>query len=396
MSVGQAPVPQKPRRRRLAGRVLLLAVLVAAAVFLWRGARETSPRVEGPDPIAVGQLVHDSPGGERCPLRAAAGPDGWPPGCWRPYSDASPFNRALPPNPRLLPDSAQVVERLTDFGPPANLIAGYADTPHDFSKPTYYTRPNDPLFTIHCAEPWGRCPLEGRRIRIPDQARPAAGGDGHMTVVDTATRIEYDFWRIRSKPPGGGTLTTSWGGLTDLDGDGLGSAAVAARYGNLAGPVRAQELAAGRIDHALFMIVHCDDGRAVYPATEAPAGGACPYRLGAPSMGARFQLDMSDAEIAAADFPAWKKTILTAMAHYGMFVGDTTGASWGIQVESDSTYTAFGQPGRFVDFARSAGFVPRADPALGGRTVYVGTLADGVEWAHRLRVVDPCVSQRTC
>ena len=201
---------------------------------------------------------------------------------------------------------------------------------------------------------------------------------------------------MRSKPSGGGTLTTSWGGLTDIDGRGLRSAAVAARYGNLAGPVRAQELAAGRIDHALFMIVHCDDGRAVYPATDAPPGGVCPDPHDTPAMGARFQLDMSDAEIAGADLPAWKKTILYAMAHYGMFVGDTTGASWGIQVESDTTYTAFGQPGRFVEFARSAGFIPRADPALGGRTIYVGKLADDVDWQHRLRVVDPCVSDPDC
>src|SRR5207248_1020214 len=83
---------------------------------------------------------------------------------------------------------------------------------------------------------------------------------------------------------------------------------------------------------------------------------------------------------ANADLPTWKKTILYAMAHYGMFVGDTTGGPWGIQVESDTTYTAFDQPGRFLEFARSAGFIPRADPALGGRTIYVGELADGVDW----------------
>jgi hypothetical protein len=83
------------------------------------------------------------------------------------------------------------------------------------------------------------------------------------------------------------------------------------------------------------------------------------------------------------------------MARYGMFVGDTTDGSWGIQVESDTTYTAFGQPGRFLDFARSAGFVPRADPEL-GRTLYVGELGDGVDWAQRLRVVAPCVSERSC
>ena len=32
---------------------------------------------------------------------------------------------------------------------------------------------------------------------------------------------------------------------------------------------------------------------------------------------------MSDAQIAALAVPAWKKTILTALAHYGGYVGDT-------------------------------------------------------------------------
>ena len=31
----------------------------------------------------------------------------WPPACWRPYSDASPFNVRVPPNPTLHPRSAQ-------------------------------------------------------------------------------------------------------------------------------------------------------------------------------------------------------------------------------------------------------------------------------------------------
>ena len=54
-----------------------------------------------------------------------------------------------------------------------------------------------------------------------------------------------------------GELVTAWGGRTRIDGDGLGSAAVAANFGTLAGLVRPEELEAGRIEHALFMTVPC-------------------------------------------------------------------------------------------------------------------------------------------
>jgi hypothetical protein len=38
----------------------------------------------------------------------------WPPGCWRPYADTSPFNVPIPPNPKLNPRSAQIVKRLVE------------------------------------------------------------------------------------------------------------------------------------------------------------------------------------------------------------------------------------------------------------------------------------------
>ena len=37
-----------------------------------------------------------------------------------------------------------------------------------------YSEPTDPLFELHCYESsWGRCPIEGMQIRVPDPARPA-------------------------------------------------------------------------------------------------------------------------------------------------------------------------------------------------------------------------------
>lgn len=316
----------------------------------------------------------------------------WPSGCWRPYSMGSPFNRVLPAAARLAPDSAAVVGRVLGFGRARHLVAGYADTPDDFDHPTYWSRRGDPVFRLHCYEAsWGRCPIEGLEIRVPDAARAAAGADGHLTVVDQDSGWEYDLYKVRSKPAGGGLLEFRWGGRTRIDGDGLGSAATAARFGSLAGMVRVAELASGRIDHALFATVRCDAGRFVYPARgmgTSCASVGLPVD-GAPPMGARLRLAMTPEEIDALPVPAWKKTILRAMATYGMFVGDTGGGSWGIRMESGSTFTSFGVADPLVAFARTNGWTPYEN-------VRVGRLADGVDWPSRLRVIDPCVTQRTC
>jgi hypothetical protein len=279
--------------------------------------------------------------------------------------------------------SARMVEL---YGAPARMTAGDADSVYDYSHPLYYPRPTDPLFTLHCYQTsWGVCPIEGRRIRIPDAARPAAGADAHMAVIDEASGWEYDLYKVRSKPAGGGTLEFRWGGRTRLDGDGLGSDATAAHFGLAGGIIRAQELAAGRIDHALFMVVKCTSGT-VYPADGA--GAQCTDIENAPAGGMRFQLDYAPGEIDALLVPAWEKTILRALAAYGAYIGDTGGGGFNFQFESSTSYTSFGYGDRLVDWAKTDPGVTR----YGGK--YEFDFA-GVDWS-RLRVIAPCVTQGSC
>jgi hypothetical protein len=311
----------------------------------------------------------------------------WPAGCWRPYADSSPFNRPLPPNPRLLATSAAIVRGLADH--PDKVTVGDSDTSWDYSHPIYFSHPGDPEFTLHCYEAsWGRCAIEGQTVRVPDEARPAGGEDAHMTIVDRGSGWEYDLYKVRSKPAGGGTLSFRWGGRTRLDGPGNGSAGTASGFGNLAGIIRAPELRAGEIRHALFMVIRCSSGRTVFPATSG-AGSHCSDTAGAPPMGARFQLDMSGAQIDALHVPGWKKTILRAMARYGMYFGDTGSGGWAIQMESGATYTSFGRPDALAMFAREAGV-----PAWDGNRVF--DLGSGVDWRAHLRVIDPCEARGDC
>jgi hypothetical protein len=328
----------------------------------------------------------------------------WPGASWRPYAASSPFNQPIPANVHVNPRSRRIVARILSWGQPARLVAGASGTTDDYAHPTYWATTSDPIYRLSPTLPWGRSTIRGMRIRIPTAAQPAGGTDGHMTVVEP-DGWEYDFWRVRSKPDGGGTLRFAWGGRLRIDGSGLGGEATASDFGTLAGIIRAPELSAGRIDHALFLVVRCtsrdgsfragvqlphaDQGAYVYPA--GGGGSRCPEGdADAPPMGARLQLAMSGAQIAALGLPAWKAGILRALARYGGYVGDTGGPGFGVQLESSITYTSFGQPDPLVELGRS---VEATGAAAGGVQQYLGRylfdLADGVDWARYLRVVAP-------
>ncbi len=312
----------------------------------------------------------------------------------RPYSGSSPFNRPLPANPKLLANSQGIVDRLDGWGPVQQLRVGQADTEEDYFHPLYSGGPKDPLYTVHCVRWTDACEVEGARVRIPAAARAAGGADGHMAVLQP-DGWEYDFWQVRSKPAGGGTLVVSHGGRTRADGDGLGSDATAAEFGLAAGVIGGPEMNAGRIDHALFVHARCTSGRSVYPAAPGTTGAVCSEAgqsdTNAPPLGARLWLNLSDGQINALPVPPWKKTILRALHQYGGYVGDTTGGrvSWGIQAVSGSTYTSFGWKDPWVTFAQRAG-VERWDG------LYYFDVDSGVDWTRYLEVVDPCVAQRTC
>jgi len=102
----------------------------------------------------------------------------------------------------------------------------------------------------------------------------------------------------------------------------------------------------------------------------------------APPLGARLQLTMSRAQIAALPVPAWKKAILRALARYGGYVGDTGGDGINFMFESSTMYTSFGFADPLVSFAQANGV-----RQSGGR--YVFDIAPGVDWARYLRVVPP-------
>jgi hypothetical protein len=356
--------------------LLLVAALAAVATMI-----ATDSRPNNPPRSAVRQSL------------------GWP-ADWRPYGRASPFNTPVPARPKLLPASSAIVQRLLGFRQIEPLWIGTADTAADYGRPSYRATRGDPVYVLRCAGRYCPMPIEGRRIRVPPGARPAGGTDGHMAVVQP-DGWEYDLYEVRTPiPQAGGVITTNGGGRTRIDGRGtrVPGGATAARFGLLGGLVRAQELAAGRIDHALVFVSRCVSSRVVPPA--AGRARMCTSigepEQNAPPTGARFQLALSRREIDALELPPWKRAIVRALARYGMYLSDTGGGF--LVQESGSTYTSFGKRDALEIFAEHHRDVPGIRTWISsgdGLRDYALDLAEGIPW-QRLRVLDPCVTQRTC
>lgn len=325
-------------------------------------------------------------------LGSFASPGSLPGACWRPYSNKSPFNRQIRKDPKLVSGSPEMVAELLRGGPILYFVGG-GDPQFDVGSSIYFSGPHDPSVRVHCtySDQWGPCALEGRTIKVPASALPAGGfstkdnrHDAHMTIVDQSSGWEYDFWNVQSR--GAGQLVIGYGGRTRIDGLGLGSDAVAARYGNLAGLVRAAELKAGRIHHALALHVPCTRGF-VYPASK---GGFPCSELGVANgipMGAHFQLKIKAKQIRSLRLPRWKKALVIALKRYGAYVSDTTGSQeyWGFKFESSNGHTVFGLPDPWVELGQSLG-LEASDYNANGHSEYWFDVAAGVPW-HRLRIV---------
>jgi hypothetical protein len=110
-------------------------------------------------------------------------------------------------------------------------------------------------------------------------------------------------------------------------------------------------------------------------------------------LGTLLQLDMSDAQIAASGAPAWEQTIMTAMAHYGMYVNDTGDPGDPVDIDlealSDISSTVYGQTPPLAGFIAASG--GSYDPATDQWTL----TGPGIP-VTALRVISPCFARGAC
>lgn len=158
----------------------------------------------------------------------------------------------------------------------------------------------------------------------PIEGGPASSGDRHVLVLDKDTCRLYETWN--SWPAGGGT---SWdagsGAVFDLRSNALRPAgwtsADAAGLPILPGLVRYEEVAAGKVLHAIRVTVPRTQRSYVWPARHQAGSTTDPD---VPPMGTWFRLKST---IDPADFPPQVRPIVVALQTYGAIVADN-GSAW--------------------------------------------------------------------
>jgi hypothetical protein len=157
---------------------------------------------------------------------------------------------------------------------------------------------------------------------IPAGARVEGGDDHHVIAWDQGACKAYELY---SATRAGGGFHAYSGAVFDLRSNRMRplghTSADAAGLSILAGLVRYDEVAAGRIDHAIRFTVSSSFKNYVWPASHKASSNADPA---APPMGLRVRLKAS---VDISKLPVQARVIAEAMKRYGMIVADN-GSNW--------------------------------------------------------------------
>jgi len=178
--------------------------------------------------------------------------------------------------------------------------------------------------------------------RIPDNAHVEDGSDAHVLVMDRGNCLLYELFAATHTGPG--KWTAGSGAIFDLRSNKLRPAgwtsSDAAGTAILPGLARYDEVAAGRITHALRFTTRHTRREFVWPARHFASSSNDPSL---PPMGQRFRLK---AGVDLSGFSPQTRVILTALKEYGMILTDN-GGNWFVSGSLDSRW-AGGIPGEFA------------------------------------------------
>jgi hypothetical protein len=335
-----------------------------------------------------------------------------------PYGSKAVWNRPMTnrSTPRLLPNSAAMIAQAeADNDGRAVWLTGWG-AGWDEGHPVYVAKESDPLVTVQCTTYCDAA--HPSRIHIPANARPGDGGDAHITVIQP-DGSEFDTWATKQPTRDwqtGDTISSRtavtcgnfYSGMGFLNREGAATVGGACLAGGL---IRAAELEAGAINHALFTTVDCATrSYYVYPAQQ-PFDSRCTGPGPDLPNGAHLWLDVDDARVNALAVTSWEKTILRALHHYGAYVLDSGSGSdrahgvFSPWFEDDAQFAALGVPDPMVAFARRAGWNRIAIPPHDGRfrSAYRYSFTDSWKplesiggWRAHVHVVDPCYARGNC
>jgi hypothetical protein len=171
-----------------------------------------------------------------------------------------------------------------------------------------------------------------RNVKIEGGRR--SNGDRHALILDRDSCRLYEFFALY--PTASGSWRAGSGAIWNLRSNRLRPAgwtsADAAGLPILPGLARFEEVARGRIDHALRFTVRRTRRAYVYPARHYASDSNDPNL---PPMGLRLRLKAS---YPTRDYPRQARIVLEALKRYGMLVADN-GADWYITGAPDPRWS---------------------------------------------------------
>ena len=230
----------------------------------------------------------------------------------------NPWNRRVDRLP-VAPDSEAIVRSI-----------GVGDHMHaDFGSGLWERRPiGIPITVVGRSTPRTRMTFEyadeSDRVGypIPGNVRIEGGSDRHALLVDKDACRLYELFALRRE---GGRWTAGSGATWNLRSNRLRPAgwtsADAAGLAILPGLARFEDVARGRIDHALRITVSRTRRAYVWPARHFASDETDPVQ---PRMGERLRLRR---DYPIAGFPRQARIVLQALKDYGAIVADN-GSDW--------------------------------------------------------------------
>ena len=207
-----------------------------------------------------------------------------------------------------------------------------------WSVPVFWANATTPTYNVtFTAENFGGYNYLAA-VPIPAEAQPAAGSDGHMTVINTTNNCMYDFWQ--AKKQSNGSWTAGWANRMYTTDTGIypeGASTRGSGFANLLGLLTPADFQAGVINHALMFASGVNrSGGPVAPATESDGSNAGTQYI---PEGAHLRLNPS---FDLSSYPAYLQEIGQALKTYGMYNGDSSGGGFSFYAvdttKSDAPY----------------------------------------------------------
>jgi hypothetical protein len=230
-----------------------------------------------------------------------------------PFSSTSPWNTPVGTDAAFAPASDPRNVSLQNTRSVTWMNAG------EYSHPIYQASASDPIATFRRA---GHADVS---YRVPADARPAAGWDKHLHVVDPTGRYVDESWATDGTFP---NFITGYHVRTDLTGPGVGQGGVRAYGGSaIGGLIRKWEVDKGEIRHALALAVSGFQlaRGPVWPATSEDGDAASSY-TGSLHMGSLVAIP-DDVDVTRLGLSPQGLMLARALQDFGAYVVDRSGAT---------------------------------------------------------------------